>query len=78
MQRCFGGSDPFRDRPDAHLARVLVRPGRLAWTRWSADVTWPLATADIDLRRAGWDVDPGWLPWIGRVVRYHYAGNVLE
>ena len=47
----------------------------MIWTRWSADVTWPLAGADLALRRAGWDIDPGWLPWIGRVLRFHYDGT---
>jgi len=24
------------------------------------------------VRRLGLDLDPGWLPWFGRVVRFHY------
>jgi hypothetical protein len=24
------------------------------------------------VRRAGLDVDPGWLPWFGRVVNFHF------
>ena len=27
---------------------------------------------DLDIRRAGLDIDPGWLPWLGRVVRFRY------
>jgi hypothetical protein len=67
-----GGSDPFGDTEDGLLARILLRPGRLVRTRWSADLTWPPASADIALRRAGWDIDPGWLPWIGRTIRFHF------
>lgn len=74
LRRYYGGPDPFGDTPDGRLARLLLRPGRLVLTRWSAELTWPLATADITLRRAGWDIDPGWLPWIGRVVRFRYDG----
>jgi len=69
-----GDADPFGDTPDGLLARIVLRPGRLAWTRWSADLTWSPDVADIALRRAGWDIDPGWLPWIGRSLRFHYDG----
>jgi hypothetical protein len=69
-----GGIDPFGDTADGALARILLRPGRLVCTRWSADLTWSPASADIALRRAGWDIDPGWLPWIGRTIRFHYDG----
>jgi hypothetical protein len=75
LRRYYGGPDPFGDAAEGRLARLLLRPGRLVLTRWSAELTWPLATADIALRRAGWDIDPGWLPWIGRVVRFRYDGT---
>jgi len=74
LRRYYGGPDPFGDAVEGRLARLLLRPGRLVLTPWSAELTWPLATADIGLRRAGWDIDPGWLPWIGRVVRFRYDG----
>jgi hypothetical protein len=37
------------------------------------EVRLPLATVDLTIRRAGLDIDPGWLPWLGAVVRYVYA-----
>jgi len=77
LRAAHGGSDPFGDTADGVLARILLRPGRLVCTRWSADLTWPLANADIALRRAGWDLDPGWLPWTGRTIRFHYDGPDL-
>jgi hypothetical protein len=40
--------------------------------RTDLDVTLPLELADIRGRRVGLDLDPGWLPWFGRVVRFHY------
>ena len=73
-QRLYGDVCPFGDTPEGALARLALRPGRLSWTPWSADIAWPLATADIALRRAGWDIDAGWLPWIGRTIRFHYDG----
>jgi hypothetical protein len=27
---------------------------------------------DIEVRRAGLDLDPGWVPWLGRVVTFGY------
>jgi len=27
---------------------------------------------DIDIRRVGLDIDPGWVPWLGRTVTFHY------
>ncbi|WP_203934883.1 hypothetical protein [Virgisporangium ochraceum] len=32
----------------------------------------PLGSADLVVRRAGLDLDPGWVPWLGAVVRYVY------
>jgi hypothetical protein len=26
----------------------------------------------LPVRLAGLDVNPGWLPWLGRVVTFHY------
>lgn len=57
------------------LARVgflVLRPGRITLTRTHARLTLPMRFVDFDLRRAGWDLDPGWVPWIGRVVRFEY------
>jgi len=37
-----------------------------------AELRLPLAQADIRLRRAGFDIDPGYLPWLDTVVHFHY------
>jgi hypothetical protein len=72
-RRYFSGASPFEaGSPEDRLARLILRPARLTLTPWSADLTW--SVADIALRRAGWDIDPGWLPWIGRVIRFHFDG----
>jgi hypothetical protein len=49
------------DRP----AAVLARPG---WV----EVIFSAQLADSLVRRAGLDLDPGWVPWLGCVVRYRY------
>lgn len=68
--RLHGGGP---DDPDGVVAAVARRPGRI-----TAEPGWieaHLAVADTDLavRRAGLDLDPGWVPWLGSVVRYVYA-----
>lgn len=35
------------------------------------------SSVQIDLRMAGLDVNPGWVPWLGRVIYFHY-GYFLE
>jgi hypothetical protein len=47
-------------------AIIIADPGWLE-ARFSLD------DVDVDIRRAGLDLDPGWLPWLGVVVRFTYA-----
>jgi hypothetical protein len=57
------------------LREIVHRRGRLSQTRTDIDITFPLDQADVRIRRAGLDIDPGWLSWFGdygRVVRFHY------
>jgi hypothetical protein len=63
------------------LREVVNRNGRVWLTRTDLDVTFPLAAADLRIRRIGLDIDPGWLPWFGecgRVVRFHYRDREPE
>jgi hypothetical protein len=61
--RCFGriGLD--------HLVR---RRGVLSVSRTHLDLFFDLNSVDTRIRRAGLDLNPGWLPWFGRVVSFHY------
>jgi hypothetical protein len=61
-----------RRRAHIGLASLVVRPARIAVTATHADVFFPLSAADARTRRAGLDIDPGWVPWFGRVVAFHY------
>ncbi|QRN93111.1 hypothetical protein JRI60_28325 [Archangium violaceum] len=54
------------------LHELVRRPGRITATRTHVDVLFDIQQADIRVRSAGLDVDPGWVPWLGRVVRFHY------
>ena len=59
---------------DAALRATLgARPARVVADEARVDVHFRLADADIDVRRRGLDVDPGWLPWLGCVLRWHFG-----
>ena len=51
-------------------ALVLATPSHL-------DVHYRMSDIRLDVRRLALDIDPGWLPWLGRVVRFNY-GEVPE
>ncbi len=53
------------DRVARRAASITREPG---WI----EVCLSLDDVDLDIRRAGLDVDPGWLGWLGRVVRFRY------
>jgi hypothetical protein len=54
--------------------RPLVRrPAQMTWTNTHVDLCFTHRQADVRVRRAGLDLDPGWVPWLGRVVRFHYV-----
>jgi hypothetical protein len=54
------------------LRRLVHRRGLVLATATHVDVTFPGDVIELPLRRAGLDLDPGWVPWLGRVVAYHY------
>ncbi|MGB3292061.1 MAG: hypothetical protein WBB01_03595, partial [Phormidesmis sp.] len=54
------------------LKALIHRPGTLALTPTHLDLTFDLTQVDSHIRRAGLDLNPGWLPWFGRVVQFHY------
>lgn len=54
------------------LLRLARRPGVLWLAPHRVDVSFALAGADVRIRRAGFDIDPGYLPWLDTVVHFHY------
>ena len=54
------------------LHDLIVRPGRIVVTPLHLDVFFEPGMVDLRIRRAGLDLDPGWVPWLGRVLRFHY------
>jgi hypothetical protein len=62
----------LRRRVRLGLASLVRRPARLALTPTHVDVFFAPDAADLRVRRAGLDLDPGWVPWLARVVAFHY------
>ena len=54
------------------LADLVRRPALLQSTPTHIDLRFDLRLVDLRIRRAGLDLDPGWLPWFGRVIGFHY------
>jgi hypothetical protein len=57
------------------LATLVRRRGEITATRTHIDVAFALREADVRVRKGGLDLDPGWVPWLGRVVRFHYRDD---
>ncbi|HTU67549.1 MAG TPA: hypothetical protein VMF52_16485 [Steroidobacteraceae bacterium] len=54
-------------------ASLVNRAGAVAMTRTHLDVIFPMNAVDLRVRRAGLDSDPGWVPWLGRIVAFHFV-----
>jgi hypothetical protein len=58
----------FRDAKQVlrRRATLCAEPGWL-------EAEFSIDDVDLDVRRAGLDIDPGWLPWLGTVVKFRYV-----
>lgn len=66
-----GGADPVDGglwRPD-----LLAVPALVDATPSHLDVRYPLGAVRLAVRRVALDVNPGWVPWLGRVLTFHYV-----
>jgi hypothetical protein len=59
-------------RPNGPWPLPLKQPGQVRATETHLDLDLSVTEIDIALRLAGLDLDPGWVPWLGRVVSFHY------
>jgi hypothetical protein len=63
-----------RDETDEALIRFVVeRSGVIVADPGWIEVRFPLDGVSIEIRRAGLDRDPGWVPWLGVVVKVLYV-----
>jgi hypothetical protein len=51
----------------------FATPARVIATASHWDIYFPLQSVRLGLRLVAWDINPGWLPWLGRVVSLHYV-----
>jgi hypothetical protein len=58
------------------LADIVLRTGWLYTTRTHVDLFFDLGAVDLRVRRLGLDLDPGWVPWLGRVVTFYYEAGM--
>ncbi len=54
------------------LFSFLCRAAQLHWSATHLDTRFALGDADLRIRCAALDTDPGWLDWLGRVVTFQY------
>ncbi len=62
----------FYHRFDIWDPALLAVPGRIAATATHLEAAMPASRVRLAVRRAGLDLDPGWVPWLGRVVTFVY------
>jgi hypothetical protein len=65
----------LRTRARIGPASLARRHGFISVTETHVDITFALVNSDLRVRRAGLDRNPGWVPWFGRIVAFHYAGT---
>jgi hypothetical protein len=77
MARCWLIAVRRQLRHQAHMGLIDLcrRPAHLAWSSTHIDVVFAANAADLRVRRLGLDLDPGWVPWLGRVVRFVYGAH---
>jgi hypothetical protein len=59
----------YLDKP---LLALIERSAQVVTTRTHLDMVFDHEQGDIAVRRAGLDLDPGWIPWLGKVVKFYY------
>lgn len=51
---------------------LLHLQAQIAFSPSHVDLTTSLNNVRLEIRLSGLDINPGWLPWLGRVVQFHY------
>lgn len=62
-------------RRDLNIRRLVLRPGAVAATDTHVDICFHMNHTDLAVRMAALDLDPGWVPSLGRVIQYHYVNR---
>lgn len=59
-------------------SNLLTIPAQIEYTSSHLDIHYPLHGVDLEVRRVGLDINPGWLPWLGQVVNFHYHAELTS
>lgn len=59
----------------ARVRALAARPGRAVRTRDRLVVAMPMSAVDLDVRRAGLDASPGWVPWLRRSLAIEFVAE---
>jgi len=65
------GADPHA-RHRHFVERYFRVPALVAMTPGTLDVRMSMDVVNLDVRRAGLDIDPGWIPWLNRRVTFTF------
>jgi hypothetical protein len=57
------------------LRSLITLGGRIAYTITHLDVIFGFDQLDIRIRKAGLDINPGWVSWLGKVIQFHYESE---
>lgn len=63
----------LRRYADLSLEELIQRSAHIRATRSRLDCYFRAGEEEIRARLAGLDIDPGWVGWLGKSVRYHYV-----
>lgn len=66
LARCWYGRADLWQPGLLHLTAVI------RFTPSHVDMHLAMSAVQLPVRLAGLDINPGWLPWLGRVVTFHY------
>ena len=55
---------------------LLNRPAHISYLRPELNINFSIQGIDIDIRKSGLDIDPGWIDWLSTMVRFHYRDNI--
>ena len=64
-----------RRHADLGLLALIRRRGRVFASDTHLDVMFDLSQIDVRVRRVALDVNPGWVPWLGRVIQFTYTNS---
>lgn len=63
--------------PHVWQPALLNIHGLIEYTQSHLDIHYPIDKVDVEVRRVGLDLNPGWLPWFGQVVTFHYQSELI-